>query len=51
VTFAHCEFDQGASTKDVRYSPVVLRGQSVRSPPLRMAFPRHDEKTGRIIST
>jgi hypothetical protein len=33
------------------YSPVFLRGQTVRLPPLRMTFPHYDQKTGRITST
>jgi len=33
------------------YSPVFLRSQTVRLPPLRMTFPHYDEKTGRITST
>ena len=33
------------------YSPVFLRGQTVRLPPLRMTFPHYDEKTGRITAT
>lgn len=32
------------------YSPLFLRGQTVRLPPLRMTFPHYDEKTGRISS-
>ena len=33
------------------YSPVFLRGQTDRLPPLKMTFPHYDEKTGRITST
>jgi hypothetical protein len=33
------------------YSPLFLRGQTVRLPPLRMMFPHYDEKTGRITSS
>jgi hypothetical protein len=33
------------------YSPVFLRGQTVRLPPLRMTFPHYDEKTGRITAS
>ena len=33
------------------YSPIFLRGQTVRLPPLHMTFPHYDEKTGRITST
>jgi hypothetical protein len=33
------------------YSPVALRSQTVRLPPLRMTFPHYDEKTGRSTST
>lgn len=32
------------------YSPVFLRGQTVRLPPLRMTFPHYDE-TGRITAS
>jgi hypothetical protein len=31
------------------FSPIFLRGRTVRLPPLRMTFPRYDDKTGRII--
>jgi len=33
------------------YSPVFLRGQTVRLPPLSMIFYRYDENTGRSIPT
>jgi hypothetical protein len=33
------------------YSPVFLRGQTVRLPPLRMTFPHYDEKTGRTTAS
>jgi hypothetical protein len=33
------------------YSPIVLRGQTVALPPLRMIFPHYDAKSGRITST
>ncbi len=33
------------------YSPVFLRGQTIRLPPLRMTFPHYDEQTGRITAT
>ena len=33
------------------YSPVFLRSQTVRLPPLRMTFPHYDERTGQITSS
>jgi hypothetical protein len=33
------------------YSPVFLRSQTVRLPPLRMTFPHYDERTGSITET
>jgi hypothetical protein len=33
------------------HSPIFLRGQTVRLPPIQMTFPHYDEKTGRITAT
>lgn len=47
----HRETNACAALDARGYSPVFLRGQTIRLPPVSMTFPHYDEKTGRFIPT